>query len=282
MHGLRKVGWKAVLYTVGIAVSLVGGEARAQISFVNLFRNVANIQTGNGNTVSPNGAFFSAELFSVGAGDFSGGSLTPGAGSSVPLTLTSPTTLLYQTGSIPTQAAMDAAFPAGTYKFDVTGGTMGPASATIDYTADFFPLSLPFLDGTNFSDLQGMNSAAPFAFDFSPFVPGGGANESFIFFTLFDLNTLSFVFDAGFLPATTAGLVLPGGTLQPGHDYSYELDFSNRVLVPSPGAVFQGQLGFDSRTSGRFSTTAVPEPGIAIIGLGLGVSSAALLRRRRA
>jgi hypothetical protein len=286
MQRLCRGSGSSVLITAVVLVLLGAADAKtadAQISFVNLFRNLPNVQTGNGNSLGASGAFFSGTLFSVGAGDFAAGTLTyPGPGSPVPLTLTSPTTLLFQTPTLASQAAMDAAFPFGTYQFDATGGTMGPATATIGYTADFYPQSLPFLDGTNFSDLQGMNAAAPFAFDFSPFITGGGVSESFIFFTLFDVNTSSFVFNSGFLPASTTGLVLPANTLQAGHAYSYELDFSNRLLVPDPGAVFLGQLGFDSRTTGRFSTTAVPEPGIAIIGLGLVVSSAAILRRRRA
>ncbi len=52
---------------------------------------------------------------------------------------------------------------------------------------------------------------------------------------------------------------MPGNTLTNGHDYRYELIFSNLNIVPSPGAVFNGQLGFDYRTTGSFSR-AVPKP----------------------
>ncbi len=40
----------------------------------------------------------------------------------------------------------------------------------------------------------------------------------------------------------------------------YELIFSNRVLVPSPGANFDAVIGFDLRTEGSFFTSSVPEP----------------------
>jgi hypothetical protein len=266
---------------VVLAGAAAPNRADAQISFVNLFRNLPYVQTGNGSALTPLGAFFSSGVNSVNPGDYNTGTMTyPGPGSPVSLNVASSTTLAFQTGLYPSQAAMDSDFPTGTYQFDVSGA-LPPSTASLSYTADFYPQSLPFLTGNNFSDLQGMNSAAPFTFLFSPFVTGAGVNSSFIFLTIFDLTTSTFVFDAGFLPAITTSFVLPANMLMPGHDYSYELDYSNRVLVPSPGAVFDGQLGFDVRTTGRFSTSAVPEPAVAVTTLGIAVVSASLIRRRR-
>src|SRR5581483_11614117 len=125
-----------------------------------------------------------------------------------------------------------------------------PATASVDYTADDYPQSLPFLTGNDYSALQGMHTGSAFDVHFSPFATGGQANDSFIFFTIFDPSTNSFVFDAGFLPATAAGLTLPANLLKPNHAYIYELIFSNRDLVPSTGTVFASQLGFDFRTRG--------------------------------
>ncbi len=105
-----------------------------------------------------------------------------------------------------------------------------------------------------------MNAGNPFSFLFSPYVTGSGLSESLLFLTLFDFTTGTVVFDAGFKPATTTGLVLPANTLMPSHNYAYELIFSNRLLVDSPGAQFGAQIGYDLRTSGSFITAAVPEP----------------------
>ena len=92
-------------------------------------------------------------------------------------------------------------------------------------------------------------------------------SDSFIFFTIFDNTTSSFVYDAGFLASTTAGLNLAAGTLAAGHSYSDELIFSNRDIVPSSGTTF--------------NTLSVPEPAfIMMLGTSL-TGFAAYLRKRR-
>jgi hypothetical protein len=261
-----------------------GSAVRADISFVDMFRNNAFQQTGNGNTLASNGSFFSADLTSTGANDFNSVQMTyPGPGSPTAIPQISPTAFHFQPGSFPTQAAMDAAFPFGTYQFNATNG-ITPATTSFQYSSDDYSRSLPFLTGTNYSDLQGMNPSQPFTFTFSPFVTGNLANSSFVFFTIFDLTTNAFVYNGGFLPATTTGVVLPANTLTPGHQFSYELDFSNRDLVPSPGAVFAAQLGFDVRTTGVFTTAAaVPEPSAAMLtGLGMLIGLGYAWPRRKA
>jgi hypothetical protein len=175
---------------------------------------------------------------------------------------------------------MDAAFPFGTYQFSATNGVITDTTS-YSYTSDDYSRSLPYLTGTDYSNLQGMNSSHPFTFHFSPFVTGNQANFSFIFLTIFDFTLGHFVYDAGFLPATTTSLVLPANTLAPGHSFSYELDFSNRDIVGSPGVVFPAELGFDVRTHGLFSSSSVPEPSsalLAVLGVALGLSRA--VRRR--
>jgi hypothetical protein len=278
-RGLRG-GW----LSAGIALVLLCAvqTARAQISFVDMFRSDFLLQTGNGNTLTDLGFRFDTRLFSVGAGDFTTADMTyPGPGSPDTLTPITPTALAFQAGLYATQAAMDADFPFGTYQYDANGPA-GPDSTSFNYAADVYPQSLPFLAGTDFTDLQNVDPGAPFAFDFSPFVTGGGATSSFIFFSLFDQTAAASAFDAGFLAPTTTGLVLPAGTLLAGHSYSYELIFSNRVQVASPGADFDAQIGFDFRTSGRFTAAAVPEPSVlAFLAAPLLLAGYGLRRRMR-
>jgi len=251
---------RASLFGLAALFVACAPSAHAGISAVNMFRNDSYLQTGNGNTLSVSGSFFSVGLMSTNPNDFSSVQLTyPGPGSPVNLSQTNPTTFAYQTGFLANQAAMDAAYPFGTYVFSASGG----ATTSFSYSGDAYPLSLPYLAGTNYSDLQGMNSAAPFAFQFSPFVTGNVADSSNIFFTIFDFTTNTFVYDQNFLPSSTTGLLLPAHTLQPGQTYGYELIFDNRLLnLPSPGAVFEAQIGFDLRGDGTFTTApaAVPEP----------------------
>ena len=100
-------------------------------------------------------------------------------------------------------------------------------------------------------------------FHISPYTTRGStASFSYLFFTIYDYTTAQFVFNDGFLaPSTSSIVLLSRNTLTNGHNYAYEVDFSNRDIVPSLGTASDAQLGFDLRTDGAFSTLAgVPEP----------------------
>lgn len=251
---------RVTIFFLAAFATVLLSETRADIVHVNMFRSGSSIQTGNGATLAPLGYFFSSNLFSSDPDEFTAVLMSfPGPGSPLGMTKTSPTVFTHQSGTFPTQAAMDAAYPFGTYAY-AASGPGGPDSTSFVYAVDDYPLSVPYLTGTDFTDLQGLNKNNSFDFHFSPFVTGGQATESIMFFTVFDHTINSLVFTAGSLPATATGLTLPADTLQSGHVYSYELIFSNRDQVPSPGADFNAIVGFDFRTRGSF-TTAIPEPG---------------------
>jgi len=164
----------------------------------------------------------------------------------------------FQTAGLPSKAAMDTAFPAGTYVFSLSDGTSS-AQAAFTLGGDVYAQSRPYLAGTSWSALQGMNVGAAMTVQLSPFVANPAAQPSFIFFTLYDYTAQQLVFDAGFLPPGTPSITLQPNLLVAGHSYVYEIDFSSRLLVDSPGANFQAQIGYELRTQGQF-TTAVPEP----------------------
>lgn len=270
---------------IGLAACSAGApEARAQISFVDLFRSASFTQTGNGNTLSSNGDFFAARLFSLNANDFSAVSLAyPGPGSPVALSMGSPTEFDFSSPLFANQAALDAAFPKGTYTFTASKGGPG-TSTTASYTADDYPQSLPFLTGTDFSALQGMNPAAAFTFHFSPFVTGSNASASFLFLTVTDLTTNTLVVDDSFLSPATTSATVAANTFKAGDLYSYELIFSNRDIAGTtpPGASFPPQLGFDFRTTGAFVPVAVvPEPAsLALLATAVAPGLLALRRGR--
>lgn len=265
----------AMLVAASAAVAttvLFASAASADISFVNMFRSDSYTQTANGNSLTSNGSFLSFDLNSTTANEYASALVTfPGPASPVTLLPTStPTILSYQTGSYPTRAAMDADFPTGTYVFTATPpATRGvPVNTTrFDYTTDAYP-TVPYLTGTDYAALQGMNATAPFTAHVSTFTPDAATSEGLMFFTVFDETTTTRVFEVDFLPPSTTSVTIPANTLTAGHDYQYEIVFSDRVFAPSPGAQFDAQLGFDARTSGLFTATA-PEPTTLLAGAAL-------------
>jgi hypothetical protein len=264
----------------GLLLLLAPTVRASEISFLNSFKNLSNEQTGNGNTLTLNGYFYSADLNTIDPNPYTSATLTyPGPGSPMNLPQINPTDYGIQTGFFPTKSAMDTAFPFGTYTFTSNTGD----SASYDYTADDYPGSLPFLTGTDFTSLQGMNSTQPFTFHFSPYVTGSKATDSFIFFTVFDSTKNTTAFTDNFLTPGTTSVVMPANTLTPGDLYSYELDYSNRDILTGGGtAQFPPQLGFDVRTDGVFSAApaaATPEPSTAVL-FGIGFFVATVLRRR--
>ncbi len=269
-----------------LALLTLTSAAEAQTSYVDMFRSNSYTQTGNGNSLSLKGYFFSVDLNSVNPGDFATGTVTgPGPQTPVALILNpgNPTDLRYQTGFFPDQAAMDTAFPTGTYVFHGLGGTQGPLDATLHYTGNVYPASQPFLTGFDFMNLQGVNASNPISLHFSSYSFQSAASVQLQFLTIYD-NTLSaFVYNAGFLPQTATGITISANTLASGHSFTYELIDSNRVIdTAGIGANFAPQLGFDYRTTGSFSTSksVVPEPGVlqfgaiaAMFGVGMGLYS---------
>jgi hypothetical protein len=270
--------------------SWAAASSAADIDFVNQFRSVAFKQTGNA-TLVDSGAFFSvgATVASGSVGSYTDGNLSFGdPGSPNLLGLSSSdggTTFKFQSSSLPTQSDMDAALPvATTYTYTLPALDPSAPAAVATLVADFtaYPLSRPQLTGNSFNSLQAMNAALPLSLTFSSFEVAPGTTEAYVFFSIFDHTDGSAIFPVGFAPPTTAGVTLLAGELAPGHSFSYELIFSDRVLVAGDGANFAPQLGFDLRSSGDFSTAAaVPEPQTwALLLTGLAVFGRRLTVRR--
>ena len=205
----------------------------------------------------------------------------PGPDSPVALTPTPSDASIYEynPGFYTSKVAMDTAFPTGTYTYTANNdATSDHATTMFNYATDAYPKSQPYLAGTNYSDVHGMNPAVAFNFQFSPFVKDAQTDDAELFFTIFDATTNAVVFGNEFQPDSTTGVTLPANTLLPNHDYNYDLDFSDRVFVTSNGADNPAVLAFDTRSDALFTTGTVPEPATTTL---VGMAAAALLTQRR-
>lgn len=202
-------------------------------------------------------------------GDFTSVTVTyPGPDSPASLPLENPTEF-GEGPAFATQAAMDAAFPVGTYSFEADPGTV---TASLNYTTDAYTADIPALDAATFAALPGMNASQPFTFNFNSFTPNPNATNAETFLTVFGTS-----FNTGLsLSATSA--VMPANTLAPGTSYTYELDFTDRIVGNSNGV--PTLIGFDVRTDGTFTTASTPEPSF-VFPVGILLLAAALWRVRR-
>jgi hypothetical protein len=276
---------KQFVHAIGLAVAgLIAtvGLARAQVTEADVGINPTFEQTGP-TTVTSTGGFFSGRAFVASASDFSGGTLTYG-GSGSPQTLSYvPADVAWEYGlGDASFSDLQTAFPNGGYEFDLTGGTMGPATVSLNFDGDAYS-NTPQLAAASFSALQGLNAAAPITLDFNPMdvSPNATPGANNIFFSIVNSSN-STVFNETLLTTDTS-VTIPGGVLASGQSYSFDLLFDDRI-VDSSGAFLKTQF-YDTHTDGTFSTAAgaVPEPSTwAMMLMGfVGLGFAASLRGRK-
>jgi hypothetical protein len=241
----------------GLAIVIAGSAtANAQLTFVGTFRNLVYGQSSPGSAAFV-GAFFSADANFTLPGQYTAANLTypvlPSGATTIPLSAVSPTDFATSQG-FTTQAAMDAAFPMGTYTFDVTGGSEPSQMVDVDYNIDAYTADIPLLSDTSFGALIGLDTkSSSLTLAFNAFTPAEPATVAFTFFSIGGSQS------CGFLDPSATSCTIDPSALAPGTTYTWELDFSDRIETPQ-GDGLVTYTDFDVRTDGVFTTAAAAAP----------------------
>ena len=214
-----------------------------------LYANIVFNQTSNTSPVASSFDFFSIGATFLTAGDYTSATATyPGFGSPQILSLIAPTRFDFGSPAFTSFSALQTAYPFGTYTVTATGNQT--TSSSVSYQANYFPSSIPFI--TNYSSLNGLNPAKDFTVQYNSFTPNVSVTTGFTFLTIWTADTHQVVFQDDFQSPSSTQALIPAGTLAPKTTYTFELDFSDRLIV---GSTTQG---FDNRTDGSFTTGPTP------------------------
>lgn len=214
--------------------------------------------------------YFNARIFLDTGTDAASGTVNyPGPAS--PLTLTQGAGPILSGGnsnSFSTLAAMDAAYPGGTYNYAISGGSLGADSASLTLSDSHeFPNSIPTF--SNFTNITtGVNPSADFAFQWNPFLTNPSASYSAVFLNIVDATTFATVANSGALPSGTTSFNVSALTLAPNHSYNADLFFSSRGINGTGFGGLSGLVGEDYVTEVKFSTVPLPA-GLPLLGSAL-------------
>jgi hypothetical protein len=274
MRDTRRIFHALGLAAVGLVAA--AGIAEAQVVNADVGVNKTFEQTAP-MTVSSTGGFFSARAFVTTDTDYSGGTLTYGGpGSPVSLSFVPADVAWEYALGDSSFSDLQTQFPNGDYAFDLSAGSQPEISFTVPYAGTGYSLNTPELAAASFSALQGMNAGADLTLDFNSFEVSPDATNNDLFFSITNLSTGTVVFGPS-LALDATSVTIPAGTLVAGQSYSFDLNFSGRIVPDTDVAETEF---YDTHTDGKF-TTAVPEPStwaMLIIGFG-GIG---MMMRRRA
>jgi hypothetical protein len=198
-------------------------------------------------------------------------------------------TALNQTGNVfqggqsfGSTAAMDTAFPKGSYDYSLSSASLSPTTqtGTLTLPSSFYALSVPFF--TNYTSLQNLNPANVATFNWNSFATNSLAQFSQIFLVIRDTTANSTIVNEFFSDSATSSYNLTSGATVAGHNYVATLYFSSRnssAAAWSAGA--NGLVAFDLATNMSFTASAIPEPAAtAAILAGMSAVAWGISRRR--
>jgi len=153
---------------------------------------------------------------------------------------------LYYTESFATEAALETAYPAGSYVLRFT--QTGLAERVIPMTITAGTLPVPKI--ANFAEAQAVNAGQDFTLRWNAFT-GAGAQDSLSVFISDGMGNV--VFQAPDrcvpreLPVTATSIVIPAGTFQSNRTYSASLNFSKVFYASTNTVPEMGGYGTDGK-----------------------------------
>jgi hypothetical protein len=278
MSGRSRASLSTLLTAVSLA-ALYAAPAHAAVTYYRWFKVANYVQTS---IVQPLASHYYGDVDVIFDNplDLTGGTVTSSSSfSPMHLNQSSPTLASYEM-AFTFLAGLDVNFPnSSSYSYNIFGGQLGNQSASLTPSPnDLFPAAVPFITGTGYEQLPGMNPAVPLPLTWSGFAPAAGINKPLIFFAITRVSDGQVQFQIQGDNTLTSALI-PAHTLAPSTAYDLSLVYDNRIDTNRAG--FGGatsEVAFDTRTDITFSTAAVSEPSTAAL---LVIGCVALVARRR-
>lgn len=221
-----------VLWWISAALAALAAAAstRASVTALDVFYSHYYYQFSAAQPPFPYSHYYAARL-TADPDDINAATLTlPGGTLVLPMISIGPGSFLYQQGFFDDSSLL-AAFPAGNYVCNASGGTLGPVQVTVTRKPDpYWPDTVPAYTSATITAMLNANAEFDLGLEFNAWAAPTPADFGVNFVVIYDAASGAVVYSSGFNAADTAHSV-PAGTLTPGRTYNAFLYFSSRSQI---------------------------------------------------